>query len=212
MPRKKAVADLAFDLSLTVKKDLDPKLQGKLWRNLLSTSFRSALGNPELDHVVTGSGGESHIEYDTKGIAITAYDSGMLTLSDSAFSKTKASEMERILNAFFKVVNRTKRRVTFRVSGRLHMRVVDRSLEKFLSENIQFKPTVKFRKALGNSRGVKSFLLKMSDNVDMVVHSPSHIDFLYSAEVASALNRKPFVMDFVTAGFKYIDSMRMYAQ
>jgi hypothetical protein len=213
MVRKKALASLGFDLTLTTKKELGSKVQGKLWQNLLGTAFRSALGRPELDHVVTGTGGESHVQYETKEITVIVYDNGRLDLFDSNFSRSRASEMERILRAFFQVVNRTtNRKVTFRARARLHMMLADRSLKKFLDDNIQFKATPKLRRALGDYKGVKSVLLGMSENQDMVVFSPDHVDFLYHSEITSDLSRKPFVVDFVTVSMKHVDSMRRFAR
>jgi len=213
MVRKRALASLGFDLTLTTKKELGPKVQGKLWQNLLGTAFRSALGEPELDHVVTGTGGESHVQYDTKGITLTAYDNGRLDLTDPEFSRSRASEMDRILGAFFQVVKRTaKRKVTFRAHARLHMMLADRWLKKFLEDNIQFRATPKLRRALGDYKGVKSVLLGLSENQDMVVFSPDHIDFLCHSVITSDLKRKPFVVDFVTVSMKRVDSMGRFAR
>jgi hypothetical protein len=213
MVRRKTFANLAFNLSLAPKKEFGAKLQGKLWQNLLGSAFRSTLGKSEVDHVVTGAGGESHVQYDDKGITLIAYDNGSLDLTDSEFSRSRASEMEKLLSAFFQVVNRTtNRKVTFTANARLHMMLADRSLKKFLDDNIQFRAAPKLRRALGDYKGVKSVLLGMSENQDMVVHSPDHIDFLYHSVIKSDLKRKLFVVDFVTVSMKRVDSMRRFAQ
>jgi hypothetical protein len=212
MAQKKLASNLVFDLTLSPKKELGPTLQGKLWQKLLGSAFRSGLGKLELDHVVTG-GGESHIRYDTKGMAITAYEDGTFTLHDSKFSVPRTSDLERILTAFFEVVNATtKRRVNFDADARLHMILSDRSLKKFLDDNVQFSATSKFERVFGHSKGLKSFLLQISDDVGMVVFHPNHLDFLYHAKVASDPRRKPFVSAFVVGSMKYLDSMGRYAQ
>jgi hypothetical protein len=213
MVRKKTSANLAFNLTLVPKRELGARLQGKLWQNLLGTAFRSALGEPELDHVVTSTGGESHVQYDTKGISLIAYDYGRLDLNDSEFSRSQTSEMERILGAFFQVVNRTiNRKVIFKADARLHMSLSDPSLEKFLGDNIRFRVTPKLRRALGDYKGVKSLLLGMSKDQDMVVFSPDHVDFLYHSDIRSDLKSKAFVVDFVTASMKHLDSMRRFSR
>ena len=212
MAQKGRMTECGFNASLTPHKKIGLAVRGQLWQNLLGTRLRTNLGNPEINHITMGTGGESHIEYRLKGLEIVLYDDGDLSLDDYNFAVTRSTQVERALTALFKVMNdTTKKKIDFDVTMSMHIRFADKSLSKFMTTNVHFIATRKLRRAFGKIGGVRSFLLRLTDNLDMVVFSSNHIDFLYHATVSSGSDRKPFVRQFVANSMKYVESMRRYA-
>ncbi len=198
-------------LSLEPKKELSSTLQKKLWQNLLGTDFQSLIGKPEIDHIVTGSG-ESHIEYHMDGFELLVYENGLLNLSDSKISIARTSKVERILTAFLQTISHAaNKKLEFSVTARLHLALLDEGVKRFLKSNIGFTRTSKLRKVFGNYVGLKSFLLKITDSLDMAVFSPAHIDYLYRGTVNASSSRKPFVRSLVTTSMNHLKAMRRYA-
>lgn len=160
-----------------------------------------------------GRGGESHIEYEHKGMSIVVYDDGELVIFDRKFSFARCDEIERTIAAVFRVVTRTmKKRVSYDIDFRLHMLITEASLKKFVKENIRFTGTPKLQEALGRYRGLRSVFLALSKDLDMVIFYPAHFDFFYHRTIPSDPNRKAFVSSFVTTSMKYLEAMRRYAK
>jgi len=212
MTRKAPFKDSYLELTLNPEKELPPTIQKKLWQNLLTTDFQSSIGKPEIDHVVTGSG-ESHIEYQMDGFELLLYEYGRLSLRDRKISIERTSKVERILTAFFQTVHHTaNKKLAFSVSGLVHLILSDGAVKRFLRDSIGFRATPKFGRVFGNHAGLKSFLLRISDSMNLAVISPVHIDFVYHGTVNASPSRKPFVRAFVTTSMNHLKLMRRYAQ
>ena len=213
MVQNTLVSELMFDADLEPSKRLGSEIRGKLWQNILSISFRKSLGNPEIRHITMGSGGESHVMYDVRGMWVSVYDDGELRVFDDKFTIARSTEVEHILKAVFQLVTRTaNKRVNYDVDLRLHMLATEPSLKKFLKESVQFSGKSTFLKAIGRYKGLRSFLIRMSDNFGISLTFPDHIDFLYHDTISSGSNRKGFVSSFATKSMKFLKSMSRYAR
>lgn len=212
MVQKTFGSELIFDGDLEPSKKLGQAIRGKLWQNILSIDFRKSLRNPEIRHTAMGTGGESHVMFDVRGIWVTIYDDGEVRIFDEKFTMARSTEIEHILRAVFQLATRTaNKRVNYDVNLRLHMLITEPSLKKFLNEGVRFAGNSRFLKAIGRYKGLRSFLMRINDNVGMSLTFPNHIDFLYHDVISSGSNRKAFVSSFVTRSMNLLKSMSRYA-
>lgn len=209
MVRKVHSAELGFESAFLPAKKLREEVRGKLWQNILRADFQKSLGNPEVQHVNKGYSGESHVSYNRDGISIVAYDDGKLRVEAQKFRPEQGNEIELIVKSFIQLVNRTaKRKVSYNVNLRLHADITEPSVKKFLSQSIRFAATPELLKAIGHFKGIRSFVLRVTDDFNLVFFYPAHVDFLYTI---SGSIRKHFVASFVTRSLKYLQSMEKHA-
>lgn len=213
MPQTKLATDMNLHITLKPKRKLPSSLERKFWQSLLGNDFRDSLGRPEVDHFASGGPGESHIEYRVGSIEILPSDDGELIIFDREYAPSKSPEVQRVITAFLQAAKQTAhKRVDFEIDARLHLILVGYSSKRFLTENVRFSPTRRFIQAFGKHSSVRSFLLQLSENLDVAVFHPDHLDFLYHGTIATSPNGKTFVSSFMATCMNYLRIIRRHAR
>jgi hypothetical protein len=205
---KRLVKDVGLSIRLTPKRELSLSAQRRLWQKLLDQDFRSSIGKPEIDHIVSSGPNESHVHYRIAGIDFVIYDRGRADMNVEKFVAGRTRQIEKILAAILRAIGQaTPKPWNLEVSALLHVILPNPAMRRFLRENMRVRPTPKFREAFGKYVGFRSFVLMISNTLSISFVSPSHIDFLYHDTISTAPSQKPFVDDFAIKSMQYIESV-----
>jgi hypothetical protein len=208
---KEVAKDVKLTVNLSPKRQLSSSARGRLWQKLLDPDFRTSLGEVRIDHISSGGSGESHVEYLLDGIDALITDRGHTDVDLTKLIPERTRQLEKMLSSVIAEVGRAARKkVDLNLNGLLHLMLVKPVMTRFMAENIRFVASPEFFRVFRN-KGVKSFLLRLSDTLDVVVGTRGHLDFLYHDTISTTSNRKPFVGRFLTLSTRYIESLRRRA-
>lgn len=180
---------------------------------MLDPDFRVfSIGKAEIDHIASGRLGDSHVLYQLPRIELLMYATGRIDVDIDKFDPGKSKSIDKLTNEILSKMRRaTRPKLDFDMDAILHTDLVDPVLKKFLSDNVRFSPTAKFKRAFRNYKGVKSFILGITDTFDLVFTSPNHLDFTYNRMVRSSSRQSSFVTNLVKTGVQYIESIMRQA-